>query len=291
MLNYATIRSRNFPDVIHQYDERDTILYALGLGYGANPTNEDELRFVFEPRLKCVPTQAAVLGSSGFFWREPGLGADWVKIVHGEQDIRWYGQLPASATVIGRNRVESLTDKGPGKGAIAQVVREVIERDTGRLIAEVRQVTFLRGDGGFSGEGGQSDPPPAALPRINDDLGPPHRTVELATLPQSALIYRLSGDLNPLHADPETARAAGFDRPILHGLCTYGMAARALLGTYLDYDTSRLKRLAARFTAPVVPGETLTFQFWKRSENEIAFRASIDSRDAIVLNNGIAEIS
>ena len=291
MLDYATIRNRNFPDVIQHYDERDTILYALGLGYGADPTNEDELRFVFEPHLKCVPTQAAVLGSPGFFWRDPALGADWVKIVHGEQDIRWYGQLPPSATIIGSNRVESLTDKGPGKGAVAQVVREVIERDTGRLIAEVRQIVFLRDDGGFSGDGGLSDPPPAALPAIDADLGPPHRTVELATLTQAALIYRLSGDLNPLHADPETARAAGFDRPILHGLCTYGMAARALLGTYLDHDTSRLQRLAARFTAPVFPGETLTFQFWKRSENEIAFRARIDARDAIVLNNGIAEIA
>ena len=291
MLDYAAVRNRKFPDAVQTYAARDTILYALGLGYGEDPLNEGALRFVFEPRLISVPTQVAVLGSPRFFWQDPSLGADWVKIVHGEQDIRWFGALPPTATVIGRNHVAALTDKGAGKGAIAQVVREVFEQDSGRLIAEVRQIVFLRGDGGYSMGSAQSDPPPAALPTVGDDPGTPQQTIDLATLPQSALIYRLSGDLNPLHADPTTAHAAGFDRPILHGLCTYGMAARALLSGYLNDEPSRLRRLAARFVAPVFPGETLTFQFWPRSDTEIAFRARVTARDVTVLNNGIAGIA
>ena len=290
MLDYAAARNREFPDVVQSYTARDTILYALGLGYGADPVDIADLRFVYENGLCCVPTQAAVLGSPGFFWQDPALGVDWVKIVHGEQDIRWFAPLPPAATIIGRNRIAAITDKGPGKGAIAQIVRDLIDQVSGTRIAEVRQVTFLRGEGGYSLENGVSDPPPVALPLIDDALGQRHRSVELAILPQAALIYRLSGDYNPLHADPATARAAGFDRPILHGLCTYGMATRAALGAYLGNNASRLRRLAARFTAPVFPGETLTFEFWQRSDTEIAFRARVAARDVTVLNHGIAEI-
>jgi acyl dehydratase len=291
MLDYAATRNRDFPDAIQTYGARDTILYALGLGYGADPLDEQELRFVYEGTLTSVPTQVAVLGSPGFFWQDPSLGVDWVKIVHGEQDVRWFRPLPPAATIVGRNRIAGLTDKGPGKGVIAQVVRDIIDQASGERIAEVRQVTVLRGNGGYSLDNGQSDPPPATLPPIGDELGAPHRTVVLATLPQAALIYRLSGDYNPLHADPATARAAGFDRPILHGLCTYGMTARALLGAYLDHDATRLRRLAVRFTAPVFPGETLTFELWQRSETQIAIRATVAARDVTVLNHGIAEIA
>ena len=290
MLNYAEARNRVFSDVIQPYAATDTMLYALGLGYGADPLDEDELRFVYEADLLSVPTQVAVLGAPGFFWQDPAFGVDWVTLVHGEQDVRWFRPLPPAATVIGKNRVAAITDKGAGKGAIAQVMREVIAQDSGETIAEVRQTVFLRGDGGYSRDGSESDPLPAPLPPIGDDLGAPHWTVELATLPQSALIYRLSGDFNPLHADPAIARAAGFDRPILHGLCTYGMAARALLRNFPGHDVSRLRRLAVRFTAPVFPGETLTFEFWQRSATDIAVRARVAARGVTVLNNGIAEI-
>lgn len=290
MLDYAAVRNRDFPDVVQHYAGRDTILYALGLGYGADPLDEDALRFVVETDLRSVPTQAAVLCGPGFFWQDPALGVDWVRIVHGEQDVRWFAPLPAAGTIVGRNRVAAVTDKGPGKGAVAQVVRELVTED-GSIVAEVRHIVFLRGDGGYSASGGVSDPAPPPLPAIGDDLGPAHRVVEFATLPQAALIYRLSGDLNPLHADPATARAAGFDRPILHGLCTYGMAARALLGSYLGHDPRRLLRLAVRFTAPVFPGETLAFEFWQRSDTEIAVRAHVPARGVTVLNHGIAEIA
>jgi acyl dehydratase len=290
MLNYAAARNRLFPDVKQSYSPRDAMLYALGLGLGSDPLDAGELRYVFEANLSTVPTMAAVLGSPGFFWQEPVLGVDWVKIVHGEQDIRWLAPLPPSATVIGRNRVAGITDKGEGRGAIAQVVRDLFVQDSGERIAEVRQITFLRGNGGYSANEGESDPPPAALPTIGDELGPPDCSLEFATLAQAALIYRLSGDMNPLHADPAIARAAGFDRPILHGLCTYGMAARAVLRGYLDYDAAKLRRLAVRFTAPVFPGESIRFEMWRRSATEIALRAHVVERNVIVLNNGIAEI-
>jgi acyl dehydratase len=291
MLDYEFIKSFVFPDVVQSYTERDSMLYALGLGFGANPLDEDELKFVYESGLRTVPTQAAVLGSPGFIWQNPVFAADWVKVVHGEQDIEWYRPLPAEATLVGRNRVASLTDKGAGKGAIARVVRDLMDQSTGELIAQVRQLTFLRGDGGYSQDSSQSDPPPAALPLITDEMGEPHTEVELEIVPQAALIYRLSGDRNPLHADPAVARKAGFDRPILHGLCTYGMAARALLRTGLGYDPSRLKRLAVRFTAPLFPGEAVRFQFWNVGSGRLAIRAVVRQRNVTVLNHGFAEIA
>ena len=290
MLNYAVVRNRSFPDVVQTYTQRDSMLYAIGLGFGCDPLDTDELRYVFENNLTAVPTMAAVLGSPGFFWQDPVLGADWVKIVHGEQDIRWLRPLPPGATVIGRNRVAGLTDKGEGKGAIAQVVRDLILEENGEKIAEVRQLTFLRGNGGYSLDDDTSDPAPTPLPVIGDDLGSAQRIIEFTTLPQAALIYRLSGDMNPLHADPAIAKAAGFDRPILHGLCTYGMAARAVLRGYLGYDAVRLRRLAVRFSAPVFPGETLRFELWQRSATDIALRARVVERDVVVLNHGVAEI-
>jgi acyl dehydratase len=290
MLNYTAVRNRMFPVVEQTYTPRDAMLYALGLGFGSDPLNIDELRYVFESNHCAVPTMAAVLGSPGFFWQDPVLGADWIKIVHGEQDIRWLSPLPSSATVIGRNRVASLIDKGEGKGAIAQVVRDLILQDSGEKIAEVRQLTFLRGNGGYTEDNGESDPPPSPLPTIGEELGPVDRAIDFQTLPQAALIYRLSGDMNPLHADPAIARAAGFDRPILHGLCTYGMAARAVLSAYLGHDAARLHRLAVRFTSPVFPGETIRFEMWRRTATEIALRARVVERDVIVLNNGVAEI-
>jgi acyl dehydratase len=290
MLDYTLVKSWVFPDVVQSYTERDTMLYALGLGFGSDPLAQAELPFVYEKDLVAVPTQAAVLGSSGFIWQNPAFGADWVKIVHGEQDIEWCRPMPKSGTVVGRNRVLGLTDKGPGKGVLAQVVRELSDATTGELIAKVRQVTFLRGNGGYSTESGLSDPAPPALPQITDDIGEPDLELDLPTLPQAALIYRLSGDMNPLHADPSIAAEAGYDLPILHGLCTYGMAARALLQTYLKHDPAQLHRLAARFTSPVFPGETITFQFWRKSGTRVALRARILARDVTVLNNGFAEI-
>lgn len=290
MLNDEAVRNWDFGRIVHAYTQRDTMLYALGIGMGADPLDEGELRFVFEKELQAVPTMATVLGSPGFWWRDSRTGADWVKLVHGEQDVRLLRPLPSAATLVAINRVVSITDKGEGKGAIAVIERELVEQDSGAVIARGRNVTFLRGDGGYSKDGrGRSDAGPEPLPGVPDR--PADIEVSLPTLERQALIYRLSGDYNVLHADPAVAKAAGFSRPILHGLCTYGMAAHALLKAVCKYDAARIVRVATRFTMPVMPGETIRFQFWDAGNGVFNLRARIDARDATVLNNGIVELS
>jgi acyl dehydratase len=289
MLDYHAVKNWIFGDISHPYTERDTMLYALGIGIGAQPLDAGELRFVFEQNLQAVPTMASVLGSPGFWWRDARTGADWVKLVHGEQSVRLFRPLPVAAQVLARNRVFSLTDKGSGKGAIAVITRDLYEQGSGELIAQGRNVTFLRGDGGFSEKGGQSDPGPEPLPPTPDR--PPDIEVDLETLERQALIYRLSGDYNVLHADPAIAKAAGFSRPILHGLCTYGMAAHAVLKTVCNYDSARIRALSVRFTAPVYPGETIRFQLWHRDSVSLQLRARVDSRAVVVLNNGLIELT
>jgi len=289
MLNDTAVRNRDFGRIVQTYAQRDTMLYALGIGMGADPLDEGELRFVYEKDLQALPTMATVLGSPGFWWKDPALGADWVKLVHGEQDLQLFQPLPTAATVVAANRVVSITDKGEGKGAIAVIERELRDQATDALIARGRIVSFLRGDGGYSQHGGRSDPGPESLAAVPDRAS--DIEVSLPTLERQALIYRLSGDYNILHADPAVARAAGFSRPILHGLCTYGMAAHALLRTACRYDASCIRRMAVRFTAPVMPGETVRFQFWDAGAGKFHLRASVDSRNAVVLNNGLIELS
>jgi acyl dehydratase len=288
MLDYDVCKNWTFPDIVHRYTERDTMLYALGLGFGSDPMDRGALRFVYEKQLQAVPTMATVMGSPGIWWRDPRTGADFVRLVHGEQDVRLLRPLAPEGTLIARNRVLSLTDKGVGKGALAVVLRTLIDERSGETVAESKNVTFLRGDGGFSAQTGISDPGPEPLPPI------PERAADIevtyTTRPEAALIYRLSGDLNPLHADPNIAAKAGFDRPILHGLCTYGMGARAVIEKVLGFDAARLKRLAVRFTSPVWPGESVRYELWRDSESVLRVRASVDARKVVVLNNGLVEI-
>jgi acyl dehydratase len=288
MLDYQACKSWRFDDIVHRYTERDTMLYALGLGLGGDPMHRGELRFVYEGQLQAVPTMATVMGSPGIWWKDPRTGADPVKLVHGEQDLRLLKPLPPAGTLVARNRVLSITDKGAGKGAIAVILRELSDQASGEKIAESRNVTFLRGDGGFSAESGISDPGPEPLRAV-----PERRAdVEIAytTLSQAALIYRLSGDYNPLHADPDFSARAGFERPILHGLCTYGMAARAVIEKVLSFDAARLARIAVRFTSPVWPGETVRYELWREGDAVVRLRATVDERKTVVLANGLVEI-
>ncbi len=288
MIDYAAVKGWDFGDIVQTYTTRDTMLYALGIGMGADPLDTGELGFVFEKSLQAVPTMATVLGSPGFWWRDARTGVDWVKLVHGEQAIRLFKPLPPAATLVAKNRVVSITDKGAGKGAIAVIVRELRDQATGELLAEGRNVTFMRGDGGFSAGNGVSDPPPAPLPSVPDRAA--DLEVELPTLDRQALIYRLSGDYNTLHADPAVAKAAGFSKPILHGLCTFGMVAHALLRTVCAYDAAKIRGIAARFTAPVYPGESVRFQFWNGAPGQLHLRARVDARDAVVLNSGLIDL-
>ena len=273
-----------FEDLTHTYSKRDTMLYALGLGFGADPTDGNELQYVYEENLSAVPSMAVVLGYPGFWLKHPDTGVNWQKILHGEQFLEIFEPIPAEGTVIGRMKVDGIIDKGADKGAIIYSSREIINQANDTLLAKVSMSVFCRGDGGC-GSTMTDAPKPHALPD-----GPCNKTCEITTLPQSALIYRLSGDYNPLHADPEVARSVGFDRPILHGLATYGIAARAILKSCCDYDASKLKALNVRFSAPVYPGETVRVDIWQNA-NEISFRASAVERDVVVLNNGYARLA
>jgi acyl dehydratase len=289
MLDYHAVKDWNFGLIDHAYTERDTMLYALGIGMGADPMDEGELKFVFEKSLQAVPTMASVLGTPGFWWKDERTGVDWVKLVHGEQSLRIIKPLPAAAAIVSSNRVVSITDKGAGKGAIVLIERELRAKADGALLARNTTVSFLRGDGGYTQKSGRSDPGPEALPLVPERS--PDLEVSLATLPRQALIYRLSGDYNALHADPGVARAAGFAQPILHGLCTYGMAAHAVLRAVAKYETAAIRGIAVRFTAPVYPGETVRFQMWHRDSSSLHLRARVDGRDAVVLNNGLIELA
>lgn len=280
---YDKLMGLEVPEVEHRYTKRDTMLYALGLGLGADPLDEAQLAFVYEEDLKMLPTMPVVLGYPGNWARAMNTGINYLKVVHGEQSLTIHKLPPPEGTLLGRTRVTGLVDKGKDKGALIYTERKVVDKASGELLCTLLSTTFARGDGGYGG--------PSSAVREPRELpaGEPDLACELPTLPQAALIYRLSGDYNPLHASPKTARAAGFPRPILHGLGTFGVAGHALLKTLCGYDPQRLKRMEARFSSPVYPGEVIRTEMWRKGK-EAFFRARVVGRDAIVLNNGYAQI-
>ena len=284
MIVYDKLLALDIPPVEHSFGWKDCVLYALGLGLGQDPMNEDELAFVYEKNLKALPTFALVQGYSPYWLRNPQSGVNWTKVVHGEQGFVLHRPVKTEGTVIGKTRIVEVIDKGEGKGALVYSERKVTDKGTGELLATLTQTTFCRGDGGFGGPPREA-PPPHALPQRAADA-----VCDLPTRPEMALIYRLSGDVNPLHAEPEFARAAGFPRPILHGLATFGVAGHALLRTICGYDASRLTAMLGRFSAPVFPGETIRTEMW-RDGGVVSFRARIVERDVIAINNGRAEIA
>lgn len=295
-IDYHHLKNRAFAPVHQHYTERDTMLYALSLGLGNDPLNADALPFVYEGLeggLRTLPTQAVVLGYPGFWAREPDTGIDWVKLLHGEQRVRWHKPLPASCAVVGKSSMTHLIDKGEGKGAILITERR-LETQAGELLATLQQVTFLRGDGGYSQQrGGQpSDAPLPALQPTPADRAPDFSDTQ-AIRPEAALLYRLMGDYNPLHADPAVATKAGFARPILHGLASYGLVAHALLRQCAGGDPARLKALDIRFASPVYPGETLVTEIWSLpgKPGQFQLHARVAERDIVVLSHGYAELA
>lgn len=288
MIDADKARAWRSGDIRHTYGTRDTILYALGVGAGADPLDARQLRLTWEKDLQALPTMAAVLASPGAWMRDrTELGIDFLRLVHGEQAVTLHAPLPVAGTVIGRSHVTRLVDKGEGKGAVMHVEKELTDEMSGQLLATTEHVFFLRGDGGFSNGGGGDDPAPAA-PAVPD--APPDLQLDLPTRADAALLYRLSGDLNPLHVDPAVAARAGFDRPILHGLATYGMAARGLVQLCADGEAARLTAVRARLSSPVFPGETLRLEAWRLADGDTAFRARVLERDVVVLSHGRARV-
>jgi acyl dehydratase len=288
MINYEKLIAWPFKDVEHEFTTRDTILYALSLGMGSAPIDGQEIHFVYEAALRAMPTMPLILGMSDVgFMTDPDVGIDMTKLVHSESALVLHAPLPTSGAVVSRMEIAAVVDKGAGKGAIIQFRRKIADKSNLAPIATETGSFFLRGAGGFGG------PSVSTLPAIGE-ISPeraPDIVLDVQTLPQSALLYRLNGDLNPLHADPEIARKAGFGRPILHGACAIGIAGRVLLTELCGHDPLRLKSIGARFSGVIYPGETLRFEIWKKPDNRASFRCKALQRDMLVLTNGVAEVT
>ena len=277
-LDYDTLMSTVETDLPFSYTDADSMLYALGVGMGTNPLDESELDYVYEQGagLKTVPTLATVLVPEMF---PVGLGWDYSQILHSEQRLQLFRPLPPAADLLINKRVVDAFDRGPQRGALILLEAEGRLASDDTVIFNMGCTIMARGDGGFGGPRGKGIPP-HRVPRREPDL-----SCDLTTRADQALLYRLTGDRNPLHADPGKARAVGFERPILHGLCTFGVACRAILKTICDYDYTLIREFDARFSAPVLPGDTITTDMWQDG-NVVSFSCSVKERDALVLRNG-----
>ncbi len=277
-LNYERIMAYRPADQTVAYGPRDCIIYALGIGIGMDPMDQGQLKFVYEKNLAVFPTFMAVLGRlTGLDDR--AFGIDPRMTVAAALKVTLHGPLAPEATLVSRPRVREVIDKGPNSAAIIEITRELRGSD-GRLVASVDNSNLARKHGGFGGTVTEVAPP-HQVPAT-----PPHRVIELPTPPNLALLYRLTGDMNPLHADPEHARAVGFERPILHGAATYGVAAHAVV-RHIDYRAEELASIEARFVRPVFPGDTLRTEIWQEG-SRISFQCGVAGRDGYVLTNGLA---
>lgn len=271
---------------IYEWTDRDTLLYALGVGAGT-----DDLAFTTENShgiaQQVLPT-FAVICCAGFA-ATPLVGSfNWGKLLHGSQEIRLSAPLPAAGALSVVAEVADIQDKGEGKNAIIVLRARGSDPVTGVQIVETLMTLVIRGDGGFGGQPGHR----AAAPEFPDRE--PDARIALPTREDQALLYRLSGDRNPLHSDPWFAREmAGFQKPILHGLCTYGFAGRALLAELAGGEADRLTAMSARFSSPVFPGETLTTSIWRTAPGEAIYRTEASGPDGattrVVLDDGVAE--
>ena len=284
-INYDEVMALKNIGQKYSWTDREVMLYAYGIGMGADPMDQNELSFVNEgyytPReLKVGPTYPSVAAwgaSAGH------IDVNRVMVVDGERDITFHKPLPVKANITADSSILGVFDKGKDKGAV--ILRETVLRDEqGDALATLVASQFARGDGGFGGPS-EGQPEPHPIPKRAPDM-----TVDISTRPDQALIYRLCGDRNPLHSDPEFAKKAGFDRPILHGMCTYGLSCRAVLQTYADYDPLAFRQHAVRFSAPVFPGETVSFDLWKDG-NVISIEGRVKSRGVTVIRNGKTVLS
>ncbi len=281
--NYEEVIDRRADDIPFRYTDTQMLLYNLSIGMGRDPADANELPFVFEGSgLKVVPSAAAVLGGGGANLLK-GVNLNWTKLLHGEQRLRIHRPLPPSAELMGTTYFSEIVDKGTDKGAILTLTMDV-KLASGEPLYSMDNVIFCRGDGGCGGPS-SSNVSPHTIPDRAPDL-----VHETSTRPDQALLYRLNGDRNPLHADPAFAHKAGFEKPILHGLCSYGIACRAVLASVCDYQPERMQRFDVRMTSPVFPGETILTDIWV-DDNIVSFRCRVKERDVTLINNGRCDIS
>jgi len=258
------------------WDSKDALLYALGVGCGVN-----DLAFVTENsegvEQQVLPTMGVVLGTPGSSPFENVGEINWTMLLHGEQSIELHRPIPVSGTVESVAEIVGIYDKG--SAAVIVMETESKDAESGEPMWTTRSASFIRGSGGFGGDRGPSGKRNVAPERK------PDREVTYTTRDDQALIYRLSGDRNPLHSDPKFAAAAGFDRPILHGLCTYGFTGRALLSALCEDDPGRFKKMEARFSASVYPGDDLTIRIWETGDGQAVFQ-TVRAGDEVVIDGG-----
>ena len=280
-INYPEVLDMKRSGMEFSWDDQKTMLYALGVGMCSDPMDEKELPFVYEKDLLAVPSMASIVA----WGAGPGrMDINRAMVVDGERNITFHKPLPAKANITAESRVLGVFDKGKDKGAVIMNETTLFEAESGDKLATLVGSTFARGDGGFGGPS-EGQPEPHQVPDRKPDL-----SLDFPTLPNQALLYRLSGDRNPLHSDPAFAKRVGFPRPILHGLCTYGITCRAVLQSYAEYDPAKFKSHAARFSSPVFPGETITVDLWQDGKI-ISFEARVKDRGVTVIKSGRTELA
>ena len=281
-VTYDSLMQLQSRDVAYAYTERDTLLYAVAIGMGRDPLDARELDFVYERRgrLRTVPSQAVTVARQNLIYN---IGLSVQKFLHGEQTLTIHQPLPVEAELLADHKVLEVYDKGADKGSIIEMETRVRLKD-GAPLFDIHNLYFARGDGGIGGPPRQQRRP-EPMPQRKPDL---IRTTQ--TEPWQALLYRLTGDRNVQHADPDIARAMGFERPILHGSCTIAIACRAVLAGVCDYDPARMRSIGTRFTAVVYPGEQVETDIWVDGD-QVSFRCRVPARDAVVLDFGRCKLA
>ncbi len=283
-LNLDVVKNWDFPVIRQTYTEKDTILYALSLSCGMEADHPDDLSFVYEKGLQAIPTLVNNLCHPGFWIADPSTGIDSSRAVHAHHRVDFHSVVPVAGTVRAQTKILEVIDRGAGKGAMLVFGREIYDESTDALIATIRHSTLCRADGGFSNNLDAGRAAAKSGSAHEPDRAPDH-VVEYVATPQAALIYRLGADPNPLHADPAVARAAGFDRPIMHGLCTFGMVARGAIESLCGGGAARLGGVELRFLAPMFPGERLRME-WTVSGGSARYQARIPDRKSVLIASG-----
>ena len=280
-IDYDTALNAPLPSARTAYTAKDTMRYALSIGLGTDPLDKGELPFVYGPQLRSFPTMALSLGYVSM--RDMQLGIDYARMVQGAQRLVLHRPLPVAGEVLAQHRVTEIVDLGAERGALLSYERVLRDAATGSALATATMTAFCRADGGFGGPVTQAPRPPAMPGRPADVVQ------EMPTFAQQALLYRLAGDLAPLHADPAEARRVGFERPILQGIASVGIVARVIVARLAGGDETRLREISGRFSKPLYPGETLVVHLWNdRQTGRIAVRAVCKERGVAVFDHGFA---
>lgn len=279
MLNLERIRALPPVQVSVAYSRKDVALYALSIGMGAS--SDAELKYVFDEKLTCTPMFAMVLAHQLPWLRDPENGIDVRRMLHGESSLEVHHPLPAACGIVVHGRITRVVDRGPGKSVSIYFEQRILKSDSDHHMATVGGCFVFPG-AGVEATAGADRPVRAA--RIPDGVADAEETVQVPA--NAAQLYRLNGDRNTLHVDPEVARRAGFPKPILHGLCTFGYAGAAAIRTVCDGDADRIGRIQVRYSSPIYPGERLRTQFYRAGHGEYSFRCIAEDRNVTVLDAG-----